>query len=83
MRLHKDYERIKIAVIDGYVNTNLLNKNVKRKSFLFEKGPKVNTHGTIVTSKIIDECPEAEITCIEILNKSNRCKMDNLMKALE
>lgn len=83
MRLHKDYERIKIAVIDGYVNTNLLNKNVKRKSFLCEKVPKGNTHGTIVTSKIIDECPEAEITCIEILNKSNRCKMDNLMKALE
>lgn len=83
MRVYKNCEKMKIAVIDGYVNTNLLNKKIQKKSFLCETPLNNNTHGTIVTLKIIDECPEAEVTCIEILNKFNKCKIEYLIKALE
>lgn len=85
MGLIKHYEKIKIAVIDGYVNTKLLNKSVYKKSFLDDEFPNTNnsTHGTVVVSKILDECPEAEITCIEILDNVNRCNIDMFIKALE
>lgn len=79
----KNNAKIKIAVIDGYVNTSMLKKQILKKSFLNRDVEKSNIHGTIVVAKIIDEFPEAQITAIEILENNNRCEIDKLIKGLE
>lgn len=83
-------KKLVVAVLDSGVNLNLeflKNKNIK--SIKLENGEVKETnedttyHGTKVCSYIYKECQDVNIISIQVLNKKNKCSLDDLIEAID